>query len=347
MSNENLNKVKQEYEKRIFDLKQLIEISRSLSSTLDFTILIESILYICMSQMKVLNVGLFIKNHLHQRHLDLYRNYKGFEPDHTHEFTIMENSDLARLLKKSVHPCTLGELSDQLPPDSPELATLRHLMPSLVVPLILKDQLVGLLVVGEGMEGESFNEEQKEYIQTIGLFAANAIQNAVLYETATTDMMTQLRLRHFFLSTLNEFFENSVKDGSALSIIFIDIDLFKNLNDTYGHSCGDFVLVKVTSLIRSCIRREDLACRYGGEEFIIMLPGANIKMAMIVAERIRSKVEQGRFIYEKEPVSTTISIGVAQLDPGRDFTTESLIKRADTALYQAKHHGRNRVSRAG
>jgi len=142
---------------------------------------------------------------------------------------------------------------------------------------------------------------------------------------------------------MNEAFENACREKSSLSLLFLDIDHFKAFNDYHGHSCGDFVLIKVADLIRDSIRRGDIAARFGGEEFTVLLPDTNSKMALLVAERIRKKISQAEFVYEGETVNTTISIGVAELKTDLDFTCESLIKRADTALYQAKEQGRNQV----
>lgn len=335
-----------EYEKQIYDLKQLIEISRSLNSTLDFPILIESVLYICMGQLRVLNVGIFIKDQLDQDHLSLHRNYKGFEIDHDFEYVIHEEAEILDLFKREPKAYMLGELAELLTDDEESLSVLRQLTPSLIVPLVAKGTVNGILVLGEGMDGEIFSEENKEYIMTIGLFAATAIQNASLYEMATTDMMTKLKLKHYFMTSLGEHFERASRKGENLSVIMLDIDHFKTLNDTYGHSCGDYVLIAVADIIRSSVRRVDVAARYGGEEFVILLPETEKEMAVAVAERIRSKVESRIFRYEDEEVRTSISLGVAQLSGEKDFTSEALVKRADMALYRSKHGGRNRVSTA-
>jgi two-component system, cell cycle response regulator len=339
---QSIDQIKAECEKRISDLKQLIGISRDFNSTLEFPLLVESILFVFMGQLQLLHIGLFIRDQFDQGDLSLYRNYKGFQVDHSFDYTLREKSSLIPLLQKRTSPCTLNELMDLLPPDEPGLTVLRQLMPSIVVPLTAKGTLVGVLALGHDLFPD-FSAEIREQIMIIGPFAAMAIYNALLYEMATTDMMTKLRLRHYFLSFLNEAVEDARRKRTSLSILFLDIDNFKAFNDSHGHSCGDFVLIKVADLIRGSIRRVDLAARYGGEEFIVLLPDTDNTLAVHVAERIRSKIEKAVFFYEGEPVKTSISIGVAELQTERDFTCESLIKRADTALYQAKERGRNRV----
>ncbi len=346
MSGIDIKNMQQKYEKTIHDLKQLIEISRSLASTLEFPALIDSILYICLTQMKVLNVGLFLKDQMQKKTLELYRNYKGFNIDHRKPYSIPVESDCAKMLLSMSRACTMQEILERAHPDSPQLAMMQDLRPSLIVPLRLKDELMGILIMGEGPDVDLFSEDQKEYIQTICLFAAAAVHNAILYEMATTDMMTQLRLRNFFLSSMNKIFEQTVREQTTLSLIFIDIDHFKRLNDTYGHACGDYMLTRVSDILHNSIRKVDIGCRYGGDECVILLPGAGMEMATAVAERIRKKIETGNFIYEGEKLTTSISAGVAELDINRDFTSESLIKRADQALYRAKEKGRNQTVQA-
>ena len=345
MSSEDrsIEQIKAEYETKIADLKKLISISRDFNATLDFPLLIESILFVFMGHLRLLQVGLFIRDQFDQGDLNLYRNYRGFQIDHRVDYTLKGKSPFMRLVQEQACPCTLEELNTLLPSEEESFTVLAKLMPCLIVPLTAKNTVMGILVLGQGKSTGLISPEILEQIRIIAPFAAMAIYNALLYEMAITDMMTKLRLRHYFLSSMNEAFENACRDKSRLSLLFMDIDHFKAFNDSHGHSCGDFVLIKVADLIRGSIRRGDIAARYGGEEFTVLLPDTDSKMALLVAERIRRKISQADFVYEGETVKTTISIGVAELMYERDFTSESLVKRADTALYQAKEQGRNRV----
>lgn len=136
------------------------------------------------------------------------------------------------------------------------------------------------------------------------------------------------------------------KAGVPLSLIVADLDYFKKINDTYGHPAGDAVLVKVASRLRSCIRPQEALGRYGGEEFLIVLPGSSHKTAMAVAERMRATIASQPEVIGGATLNLTISAGIASTDIFPTATTEELISRADMALYVAKDAGRNRVVNA-
>lgn len=136
------------------------------------------------------------------------------------------------------------------------------------------------------------------------------------------------------------------KAGVPLSLIVADLDFFKKINDTYGHPAGDTVLVKVASRLRSCIRPQEALGRYGGEEFLIVLPGSSHTTAMAVAERMRIAIATQPELIGGTALNLTISAGVASTDVFPTATTEELISRADMALYAAKDAGRNRVVKA-
>ncbi|WP_158590421.1 GGDEF domain-containing protein [Noviherbaspirillum cavernae] len=136
------------------------------------------------------------------------------------------------------------------------------------------------------------------------------------------------------------------KAGAPLSLIVADLDYFKKINDTYGHPAGDAVLVKVASRLRSCIRPQEALGRYGGEEFLVVLPGSSINTAMAVAERMRRAIASQPEAIGDTTLNLTISAGIASTDLFPSATTEELISRADVALYAAKDAGRNCVMRA-
>ncbi|APG84171.1 PleD family two-component system response regulator [Sinorhizobium americanum] len=163
-------------------------------------------------------------------------------------------------------------------------------------------------------------------------------------ELAITDDLTGLHNRRYLDSHLKLLINRASARGRPLSICITDIDRFKLVNDTYGHDAGDEVLREFANRVRATVRGADLACRFGGEEFVIVMPDTTPEMAAIVAERLRLMVEGRAFgISQGETIlSVTASLGIATLRPEGD-TPEALLKRADTALYQAKNNGRNRV----
>ncbi|MEI2301703.1 PleD family two-component system response regulator [Ensifer sp. MJa1] len=163
-------------------------------------------------------------------------------------------------------------------------------------------------------------------------------------ELAVTDGLTGMYNRRYFDTHLKLLMDRAAARGRPLSICMTDIDRFKQVNDTYGHDVGDDVLREFANRIRTTVRGADLACRFGGEEFIVVMPDTSAEMAAGVAERLRTIIESLPFPIAQEdgPLKITASMGIATLRPGSD-TAEALLKRADTALYQAKHEGRNRV----
>jgi diguanylate cyclase (GGDEF)-like protein len=155
------------------------------------------------------------------------------------------------------------------------------------------------------------------------------------------DPLTQLSNRRDF----KERFETEIlrfeRHHKPFSVLMGDIDDFKAVNDTYGHECGDFVLVRVAELIRSAVRKLDSVGRWGGEEFILLLPETPIDGAVKVAEEIRKRMEDASFSYQDSHLSITITIGVCQFGQGMEIS--ACIAEADKALYQGKNQGKNRV----
>ncbi|HVY58210.1 MAG TPA: PleD family two-component system response regulator [Xanthobacteraceae bacterium] len=163
-------------------------------------------------------------------------------------------------------------------------------------------------------------------------------------ELAVTDPLTELYNRRYMESHLATLVEQASVRDKPLSVLVLDIDYFKSINDTYGHDGGDDVLREFAVRIRKAIRGIDLACRYGGEEFVVVMPETDLGVATIVAERLRRRIACEPFPIERSAcaVPLTISIGLATL-AGPDDSAADLIKRADQALYRAKRDGRNRV----
>lgn len=162
-------------------------------------------------------------------------------------------------------------------------------------------------------------------------------------ELAITDSLTGLHNRRYMESHLKTLFEEAVQRGKAMSFLVSDIDFFKSVNDTHGHDAGDMVLREFAARIRKNIRGIDLACRLGGEEFVVMMPDTDLSRGYLVGERLRQCIASQPFILtDGTAIKITASVGVAALEPASD-TPDSLLKRADQALYAAKRDGRNRV----
>ena len=162
-------------------------------------------------------------------------------------------------------------------------------------------------------------------------------------DMAIYDTLTQLYNRGYINQVLEAELRKSSLEKTPLSIIMVDIDHFKAVNDRYGHDEGDRALIHIASLLKGALRKHDIVARFGGEEFIIVLPKAMMKDAVVIAERIRRSVEATPLSGSKEKVHLTVSLGIASIPVVWPESKEELIKYADTALYEAKGKGRNRV----
>ena len=163
-----------------------------------------------------------------------------------------------------------------------------------------------------------------------------------IYQLATHDALTELYNRRHFIEMADKEIARAIRHARPLSLCIIDVDLFKPVNDRYGHISGDEVLRQIALLLRGHARTDDLAARIGGEEFALMLPECDAEAARAFAERLREAVAAAPFAPGGEPQRITVSIGIAELAADRD-TRPALMAAADTALYRAKSEGRNRV----
>ncbi len=161
---------------------------------------------------------------------------------------------------------------------------------------------------------------------------------------ASTDAMTKLYNRRYFEKVALYIFNLAKRDTKDLSLIMIDIDDFKNVNDTYGHKVGDDVIIELANILLETQRKSDIICRYGGEEFVILLSNTSIDGANTVAQKLREDVEQSIVLLEdNRELKYTISLGVSQVNIQKETSIELVLKRADDALYEAKKSGKNKV----
>jgi two-component system cell cycle response regulator len=165
-----------------------------------------------------------------------------------------------------------------------------------------------------------------------------------MYESALRDGLTKAFNKKYFTDRLESELTFALRHESPLVLVMFDIDHFKKVNDTHGHQAGDLVLSEISTLLTGALRAEDVFARYGGEEFAVICRGTDLTQASIVGERMRKAVEKHRFTFEGTHIPVTISVGIAGLpDPAIKDATD-LVARADKALYQSKHGGRNRVT---
>ena len=218
---------------------------------------------------------------------------------------------------------------------------------ALILPLLVSNRALGSLQLFSSSP-TGFTREDAQLLWILSLVGENLLTreyaNEGLITFAFTDFLTGLKTRGYFEQQLELEIKRSERKKMHFALLMIDIDFFKQLNDSYGHHVGDQVLRDVASILMKDMREVDTVARYGGEEFVLILPETSAPGAMLVAQRLRRAVEQARF-FAGSPNATehlTISIGVAVFDLDAQFKRE-LIEAADAALYHAKHGGRNQV----
>lgn len=214
----------------------------------------------------------------------------------------------------------------------------------LILPLLYEKEHMGMLIfVSERIN--AISSYQINLLKILGNQASTAFANARLYarieRMAITDGLTGLYNHRHFQERLSLEFSRLSRLSTSLSLLLIDIDHFKKINDTYGHPAGDEVLRGVAGVIRDTIRNIDIPARYGGEEFAVLLPDTKIDGAIKMAERLRSSILNRRFSFNEKEIAVTVSTGIAT-SPYDAKTKEELIEKADEALYRAKQSGRNR-----
>ncbi|WP_405238148.1 GGDEF domain-containing protein [Lentisalinibacter orientalis] len=226
-----------------------------------------------------------------------------------------------------------------------------------LIPLERQGRLMGSLNFGSADPGRYTRSHGTEFLGHLGVIASFALENAVnrarLLRSGITDVLTGWHNRRYLQTRLREELARARRDGSPLTLLLIDIDHFKRVNDNHGHLAGDLVLTEVAQRIESRIRASDVAARYGGEEFVLLLPDTDAVPGRSLAERLRAAVaERPVALADGTELALTISAGLATVTPSRadeDLKTlaESLLARADVALYEAKSAGRDRVAASG
>jgi len=214
-----------------------------------------------------------------------------------------------------------------------------------IAPLICQDRVVGVLNLADKMESDSFDSEDIALIELLSQLVGASIGNIKLFEKiqhqATTDGLTGLANHKTFYEILEKELWRSRRYGGQISLIMVDIDNLKKINDTYGHRAGDKVIREISRRIKECIRQIDTAARYGGDEFAVILPNTPLTDAVVAAERMVDAVAHSPAIWKKEQIAVSISVGLGQYDP--DTNPEDITSGSDRALYTAKQAGKNTV----
>jgi diguanylate cyclase (GGDEF)-like protein len=213
------------------------------------------------------------------------------------------------------------------------------------VPMRLGDKTIGV-ISSQCYKTHAYHKEDQYLLEMLAAYAAIALYNAQLFSEvqylAVTDPLTGVPNRRQFFALAQREFIGAQRFQRKLSAIMIDLDSFKSINDTYGHQTGDMILVEVAQVLKENIRQIDILARYGGDEFAILLPEADLDTSLQIAERLREKIEEAEFRSPAGKVTVSISVGVAAISE-EISSLESMIASADTAMYAAKQSGRNQT----
>jgi diguanylate cyclase (GGDEF)-like protein len=216
---------------------------------------------------------------------------------------------------------------------------------SIAVPIVFKERLLGVIGIGE-IDNPVGSES--DLLRMIADISSAALINQILLNEvrheANTDALTGLSNRNYLNQMAEIYREKALREGTGISVVLFDIDNFKNYNDTNGHKAGDSLLIELSRLMQSDTRKEATVARFGGEEFIVMLPGISKRDAFSYADQLRKKISQHSFPYrEKQPLGfVSISGGIACFPEDGD-SMDTVIQNADKSLYRAKSEGKNRI----
>jgi diguanylate cyclase (GGDEF)-like protein len=249
-------------------------------------------------------------------------------------------SGFSSWVAKQKKPILLNDLHPAQRSDRPEIGSF------LSVPMVVQGELIGVLNLSHSAN-LAFSEEHLRLLTLIAAQAAAILQRVLMYDEmarlAITDDLTGLYNRRHFQSRLAEERVRAERYGLCFSLLYLDIDGFKAINDTWGHPLGDRILADMGKVMRQWGRASDLIARHGGEEFVVLLPMTDSAQAARAADRLRTLVQEHSFPRRKR---LTISLGISSF-PADGTTEEELLKKADAALYLAKRLGRNRVAVSG
>lgn len=215
----------------------------------------------------------------------------------------------------------------------------------IIAPLLCQGRVEGVLNLADKMNADCFSFEDVAIIELFRQLLGASIGNIKLFEKmqrqAQTDGLTGLTNHRTFYEILEKELRRSQRYGGLISMIMVDVDGLKKINDTLGHRAGDLAIKSISRKITDCIRNVDTAARYGGDEFAVILPNTSLADAVVVAERMVQTVADTQISWDGEPIKLSISAGVGQYDG--NFDPEDVTKHSDEALYTAKQSGRNRV----
>lgn len=345
--NKTLVENNKELRKKVYDLRNIFDISLELHAILDVDRLINSTLLSLIGKFSCRSAVFMYGLKKTEQRLSVL-NSKGLYKTDVENLIIEKSDSLISYLHKNQSPHLITRLPKYVQ-KSLGTKVLTNINMELISPITtVRNQEDALICLGPRVNEKPYQKAELELLLTINNIVSIALSNASLYdeviELSYTDGMTDLHNYRYFEMRLKEEILRHTRNEQGVSLIILDVDHFKNYNDTLGHQAGDEVLRKLALILKDTVRENDIVARYGGEEFAVILPSVGKDGVIILAERIRSHVADAAFNDQHlQPLGKlTISVGTASLPLDASNSTD-LIYKADTALYAAKHAGRNCV----
>jgi len=345
--NQTLIEKNKELRKKIYDLRNIFDVSLELHSILDVERLINSALLSMIGKFSCKSALFFHSVKKNEQRLTVM-NSKGFYKSEVENLVLEKSDPIFNYLYEIQKPVQVANIPKEITSNS-AVRSVTDIGIELISPIkILHNNSEALICLGQRVNDKPYTDNEMELLITINNIVSIAISNAALYDEVIqlsyTDGMTDLHNYRYFEMRLREEVLRHTRNKQDVSLIILDVDNFKNYNDTLGHQAGDEVLKLLGKILKDTVRENDIVARYGGEEFAVILPGVSRDGVVILAERIRECVEETAFQnQEVQPTGNlTISVGTASL-PLDTTDLKDLIYKADTALYAAKHAGRNCV----
>jgi len=341
---QHLKAMTREMKKQIYDLHNLFEISMHLTSILNYDQLINAYLLSLIGQLQTTKAIIFFPTDEEQQTLQPAYS-KGIPIEKFNDIKIPFDDSFIRNFQQQAMPLDL-EIADNNHHDN--LHSLKEAGLALIAPIIHKNKITGVVAIGGKINSEVYRQSEKEKLSLMTNIASVGISNARLYQQmeliSVTDELTNLYNYRFFKKQLDDELARARRFKHYLSLVILDVDFFKNYNDSLGHAAGDEALRAMGKLLKTTARQGDIVSRYGGEEFCAILPEVDLVGAWHFSERLRKKVEEHHFNgREVQPSGKlTISLGAACY-PNDARKGDELLKKADAALYSAKSNGKNQV----
>lgn len=323
---------------RVSELATLHAIGRDIVTTLDRDRVFAIVERECR---KIFDVDFFLIGVLDRDTNEIRISYRSRDDDAPREAVRPLGDGLASWIVREKRALRVDDVADEGLPFRPETVD-PAVRSALAVPLLVDDRVVGVLSV-QSRRPHAYDEHHLSVLATIGQQTAVAIENARHYALTTTDSLTGLYLRDAFFRRLEDEYTRAKRYDAAFAVLMLDLDGFKEINDRHGHAAGDRYLRAAGAAIKDRLRGADLACRYGGDEFCLLLPETDLAGAGAIAERVRQSVAGLVVPGDGASLHATVSIGVAAFPDHDAGDLKALLLRADQALYHAKRAGRDRV----